>query len=279
MEDRTKPAYPKRLFEQPDFDLLFKYFDRNQWPSFPDALLSYMHGREGNINLVISTDKEKKAFWDAILNPYKSEIINKLNKYGKSNGVKIWIPLRSHIPQNEINLFDRYLNEEVDFSAELYAIHWWLTNTMKPLIFDRLQGKPGIISEEQDFLKDRVKRCKVILKNFDLLNQQCMRDVELTLSTAEDSLKELKFSELQIETKERKKLCQPIFRFLKEENVCRKIGFETDSKEGIHLIGAYLLFSSGISFRKKIKGTHLLAEQFDIDLKINFRNLGNPDYQ
>ncbi len=320
-----KAQYPKRLFQQPDFNLLLKYFPEAEfkWPKNPDYhyLLNKLPRRKqikrflqkykklpkkkpipwpppnNPIKWVISVEMEhsiRQAFWDALRKPEASYLqagarpqdeLERIEKQIgmppiKTDGTFNWIPCQEGFKSGKaLNIEESYLSAEKDFSAELFAIHFFLKNQVKTRI-NPLRRFP-VLSPDQ---VKRWNRSESEKEQIEELNRRIEEDIDNYISFFEsgikkgiyqggekaelqeklDWLKELippkmLFSENAI----RKDLCKALDKFLENENVC-------SNPEGRNILGAFLIFSSGLSFRNRRRDIWM---EFDPELlKSIFRN-------
>ena len=292
----------KRLFSQPDFELLFKYFPERDWPKIPDYRINQMFPTEW-VPVVGGRFEERQAFWEGLQDPYNTRLNEqrhdvtfyvdrwKLKGYsedekGDLNGILIWDPKpKIDARQKKWDFSKEYLTEGKDFSIELFAIHWWLIYIVKGKV-DPIRKKPFLTKEELKFWKTgpsdpelKIQLEKRNDQNLIQLIREYETELKFTQSKTKAELESLKErlafakeyhlklkSSLRAENKIRQALCRNVFDFLEKENVCK-------SPTGILMIGAFLIFSSGLSFRKT-KGMPNLEFENDFDDK--FRRCLNP---
>jgi hypothetical protein len=279
--------YPERLFKQPDFELLFKYFPQESFPTLPDV----MNNNE-QYNFIGGDHYERLAFWDAFRDAYSSAIIEEShvqkgqnpldNTQGSNidrNGLLTWKAKGSlTVNPERFDLVERYLNEEKDLSAEIFAVHKWLTFNVK-INVNPLRKLPELIFQE--FRKGQQNPNSHDIKtttgsrndkNLERLIKEYETELKFLLSKTEAEKLEiserLKYAkELQVRLKSsmaierqfRKTYCNYVLNFLTEMNVCSSI-------TGIRLVGAFLIFSSGLTFRKT-KGIPNLVFDLEFDAK------------
>ena len=175
--------------------------------------------------------------------------------------------------KNDLNL-ERYLSTEKDFSAELFAIHSFLNYQVKirinplrrfPVLslaqIEKWHKKPDFTTHREELnsmveikLQIFVDWAKKGFKNNNIQNFQAS-DVDWVKKTFNPQ------PFLTNENQIRKNLCRGIERFLEQEKVCI-------NTEGNQILGAFLVFSSGLSFRNRNRD---IWQKFDQDLKDNFR--------
>jgi hypothetical protein len=302
MMEPQKSDYPERLFGQPDFELLFKYFPESNWPKKPDYKI-YQDYSTKWVPFVGGNFETRQAFWEGLQDPYNTRLIEqrhdvnfyvkrwKLEGYnedeeGGLNGILIWDPKPKIDARNKIwDLSKEYLADGKDFSPELFAIHWWLIYIVQGKV-DPIRGKPFLTKDELKFWKTGPSdpELKIQLeKRTDQSLLKLIKEYETELKFTEsktkaelESLKEklaiakeynLKLkSSLRAENKIRQDLCKLIFDFLEKENVCK-------SPTGIQMIGAFLIFSSGLSFRNLKRMPNL---EFEQEFAKKFRESLNP---
>lgn len=290
------PPYPGRLFHHPDYSLLLKYFPESdyQWPKNPDYQ-KILEGRaneapEWIISVEMNSDK-RKAFWEALRHPYGSYLKEETRPPEEISMQKKLIESRDLKPiefdgtyrliysdettgtKNDLNL-ERYLSTEKDFSAELFAIHSFLNYQVKirinplrrfPVLslaqIEKWHKKPDFTTHREELnsmveikLQGFVPWAKKGLKNSYIASFQAS-DVDWVKKTFNPQ------PFLTNENQIRKNLCRGIERFLEQEKVCI-------NTEGNQILGAFLVFSSGLSFRNQNRD---IWQKFDQDLKDNFR--------
>ena len=208
------------------------------------------------------------------------------NEIGELNGILIWDPKPKIEARNKKwDLSKEYLAKDQDFSPELFAIHWWLTYIVKGKV-DPIREKPFLTKEQLKYWKTGPSDPELKIQIEKRNNQnllQLIREYETELKFTQsktkaklDSLKErlaiakefhLKLkSSLKAENKIRQDLCRLIFDFLEKENVCM-------SPTGILMIGAFLIFSSGLSFRNLKRMPNI---EFEQEFAKKFRECLNP---
>jgi hypothetical protein len=282
--------YPERLFSQPDFDLLFKYFPETVWPKMPDFLNDLDNSKDLGPK-VGGRFEERIAFWEALKDPFNTSLVEqrhdvdyfvklwKLEGYaekeeGALNGILVWDPKPKKVAREKIRDMEReYLTEGKDFSAELFAIHFglkllverevnpirrkpfftkeqlehWETGQSSPELKTQLENRADknlseLIQEYETELRFKHSKTKAELKS-----------VREKLAIAKNHLLNIK-SSLKFENLIRQTVCRWVIDFLVTENVCK-------SPTGTQMIGAFLIFSSGLSFRNLKRMPNLEFEQ------------------
>jgi hypothetical protein len=267
--------YPESLFKQPDFEMLFKYFPQESFPTLPP-----MNNFDQPYYFIGGNNLEKQAFWDGIKDPYNTRLdeqrhdvkyyVNRWklegyseNEIGGFNGILVWGPRSKKETQQKVwDMTKEYLNKEKNVASELFAIHWWLKFHVRKKV-DPIRVKPFFTKEELKFWKtgpldpeqkiqlekkndqnllQLIKEYEIELKFTQSRTKAELKSVSERLDIAKKHLSKLK-SSIRIESKIRQTFCRLVFEFLVQENVCK-------SPTGIQMIGAFLIFSSGLSFRK-----------------------------
>jgi hypothetical protein len=234
---------------------------------------------------------EKQAFWDGMKDPYNTQLneqrhdvnyyVNRWklegyseNEIGDFNGILVWGPRSKKEARQKVwDMTKEYLNKEENFTSELFAIHWWLKFHVRKEV-DPIRVKPFFTKEELKFWKtgplDPEQKIQLEKRNDQNL-LQLIREYEIELKFTQSktkaklesvnerlSIAKKHFSKLQSslkkENKIRQELCRMVFDFLDKENICR-------SPNGIQMIGAFLIFSSGLSFRNLKRVPNLEFEQ------------------
>jgi hypothetical protein len=299
------------FYIQPDWDLIFKYFPKDQWPTRDNYTRFFKKLEDPSIDIynykldmepyVGGTIEEWRAFWNGFKDPYHSGLIeqkhdlneqkkiwnlegNFENMEGDPNGIFVWNPKANEDINAKVwDLEEQYLDPTKNFSCELYAIHWWLKHIVKTKVNNlrMLPFQPNELKEYRENYGDQKKTVKikkierfrneleVLKKELEIqMNFKISKTIEekenmsRKLETVNYFLKILE-DNLNKENQIRQQVCKYVNDFLVCEEVC-------NSPSGRNMVGAFLIFSSGLSFRNKPDNS--IKTYMDIDIQGNFKS-------
>jgi hypothetical protein len=247
-----QPNYPERLFIQPDFSVLFKFFQRDMWPRNDPGQFDKMWAK-GNLPIIGGDYLDRKNFWDALNIPYKLILIE--NEEGLFTSS---YPKQDEKAPHKFETYEaltRFIED--DFRAcELFAIHWWLKNYFVKTQINPLRKKPKLSPDQlkhfSKFEDIRIQVSKNNISSFEKTKRDLKKILNSPVSSNEEKDRvgrlieeikhwEIKESKIKRERTIRRDISKLIYQFLEQV-------IQPNSKEGIYAIGAFLIFSSGLSY-------------------------------
>lgn len=223
------------------------------WPKNDPGQIEKMWVK-GNLPIIGGDYFDRKNFWDALNIPSKLILIE--NEEGLFHAT---YPKEDEKAPHKFETYEaltRFIDD--DFRAcELFAIHWWLKNYFVKAQINPLRKKPKLSPDQlKNFSKFEDIRIQVLRNNissFKHTKRELKKIENSPFSSIEEKdrvrlLKdeiecwEIKESKIKTERTIRREISKLIYQFLEQV-------IQPNSKEGIYAIGAFLIFSSGLSYR------------------------------
>lgn len=256
---KKETNFPPSLFLQPDFEFLFQFIDKGLFPKIQ------------GFPIIGGFADERKDFWNALKMPYslslKEETDGTLSiKFEEADG-----------PIEEYEDLTRFLKDE-KFASELFAVHWLLKDIVVTGLINQLRKKPELspnqlkyYSQHFDLRKQMEDKNKENLKkdinnyksaiNNPVISEEEKKLIEERKKWTEEALK--RKNKVDQERDIRRKISKQLSGLLNE--IC------ISEPQGIYPIGAFLVFSSGFSYRGKKSNIEIHLDWDKNDMPDSFR--------